>query len=346
MKIGFIVNDPTTEKPRFTTTYLARCAHNMGHQVYIIGIGDLAYTSDGHLSTRARTVGKHKYKSGVNFLKSLMSSEAVTVSSTDLDVLFLRNDPAEELNKRNWAQNPAYIFGQIALLDNVIVLNHPMSLSSAINKMYFQHFPEVLRPQAIITRDKKEILDFFKQQNEKIILKPLQGSGGTNVFMVDKESKSNINQIIEAISRDGYIIAQEYLPRATEGDTRLFLMNGEPLISDGKYAAIRRINNKGDIRSNLHAGGHVAPAKVDEEMLELVQVLRPKLVQDGMFLVGVDIVGNKLMEVNVFSPGTLEQMSDMYETAFGEKVISSIERKVFYKKIYGGSVDNVHIATL
>ena len=133
----------------------------------------------------------------------------------------------------------------------------------------------------------------------------MQGSGGKNVFMVDKQSKSNLNQIIEAISNDGFIIAQEYLPRASEGDTRFFLMNGLPLQKNGVYAAMKRVNKAGDIRSNIHAGGKARKAEVNDEMLALVQILKPKLVQDGMFLVGVDIVGDKLMEINVFSPGAL-----------------------------------------
>src|SRR5690606_8707489 len=185
------------------------------------------------------------------------------------DVLYLRNDPSEDINKRNWAQNAAYIFGQIAVRDGVIVLNDPDKLADAINKMYFQHFPEILRPKTIITRDAKDILDFFEEQKQRIILKPLQGSGGKNVFIVDKKSKENLNQIIEAISVDGFIIAQEYLPKAKEGDTRFFLMNGVPLEKNGVYAAMKRVNKEGDIRNNIHAGGKGMKADVDEEMMEL-----------------------------------------------------------------------------
>lgn len=347
MKIAFVINSFETEKDNYTTIYLALAAHKMGHEVYVMGVGDLGYTSDGHMAARAKTVNKeHKYKSSSTFMKELKSTEHVSISSAELDVVFLRNNPADDINERNWAQNAPYIFAQIALKDDVIVLNHPGSLSDAINKMYFQHFPEILRPKTIVTRDSKEIMDFFKSQKEKMILKPLQGSGGTNVFMVDSKSRSNMNQIIEAISRDGYVIAQEYLPKAKEGDTRLFLMNGEPLECNGKYAGLRRVNQTDEIRSNIHAGGQPKKAEVTEEMLQLVEILRPKLVQDGMFLVGVDIVGDKLMEVNVFSPGGLNLMSQMYDVDYGQRVIKAIEKKVYYKKIYGREVDNVTIATL
>lgn len=346
MKIAFVINDINTEKASYTTTFLALTAHKRGHKVYVFGVGDLGYSSDGHMIAQARTVGDRSYKSNETFFKALENAEPERISSGDLDVLYLRNDPSEDINKRNWAQNAPYIFGQIAMRDGVVVLNHPGSLSNAINKMYFQHFPEVLRPKTIITREAKDIFDFFDEQKGKMILKPLQGSGGKNVFMVDKKSKSNLNQIIEAISNDGFIIAQEYLPRAAEGDTRFFLMNGLPLQKNGVYAAMKRVNKAGDIRSNIHAGGKGKKADVDEEMLGLVKILKPKLVQDGMFLVGVDIVGDKLMEINVFSPGALNMISTMYDVDFGAVVIEAIEHKVLYKKTYGQYVDNITIATL
>lgn len=346
MKIAFIINDIATEQASFTTIFLAATAHKRGHKVYVFGVGDLGYSSDGHMVAKAMTVGDQKYQTNDTFFKALKASEKQRISSEDLDVLFLRNDPSDEINKRNWAQNAAYIFGQIAARDGVIVLNDPEKLADAINKMYFQHFPEILRPKTIITRDAKDILEFFEEQKQRIILKPLQGSGGKNVFIVDKQSKDNLNQIIEAISVDGYIIAQEYLPKAKEGDTRFFLMNGVPLEKNGVCAAMKRVNKKGDIRNNIHAGGKGMKADVDDEMMELVKILKPKLVQDGMFLVGADIVGNKLMEINVFSPGALNMISRMNDINFAEVVIESIENKVAYKKLYGDYIDNVTIATL
>jgi glutathione synthase len=346
MTIAFIINEISKEQASYTTTHLAWAAYRMGHQIFMVGVGDLSYSYDGHLTMRANTVGNHKYKTAATFLKAIQTSEFVRISSENLDVIFLRNDPSQDINKRNWAQNAPYIFSQIALQDGVIVVNSPEKLSDAINKMYFQHFPKVLRPETIITRDAKEIEDFFESQNQKIILKPLQGSGGKNVFLVNKKNRMNLSQIIEAISRDGYIIAQEYLPEATNGDIRLFLMNGIPLKCDDKYAAIRRVNKENDIRSNLSAGGSTKKVKMTDEILALARVLRPKLVKDGMFLVGIDIVGNKLMEVNVFSPGTMSYMNSLYQVDFCEKVIAALEKKKTYKELYGNSIDNNTIATM
>ncbi|TXK33738.1 glutathione synthase [Pontibacter qinzhouensis] len=349
MIIGFVVNDIKTEKPSYSTVFLAQRMHNLGHSVYLMGVGDLAYYPDGYMGAAAVTAetGK-KYKTPATYLEVLQSekTEKTRVTARELDVLMLRNDPSAESEGRGWAQNAGLIFGQLALRHGVIVLNDPTSLSDAVNKMYFQHFPEAVRPRTLITRDKDEIKAFFNEQKSNIILKPLQGSGGSGVFMVKKDDATNLNQIVEAISRDGYVIAQEYLPEATEGDVRLFVMNGEALQHKGKYCAIRRVNSKDDIRSNMHAGGTAQPANVDQTMLDLVELVRPKLIQDGMFLVGLDIVGNKLMEINVFSPGALPDASEIEGVDFSEPIIAALERKVHYKKTYGTQVDNKTVAMI
>lgn len=346
MKIGFIINDHATEKWNYTTPALGYAAYKRGHDVFFIGVGELSYASKGHLSVRCKTIKDRVFKGEETFFKALQKEEFVNLSSKDLDVLFLRNNPAEEINERDWAYNAAFIFGEIAMSNGVLVLNHPNSLAGAVNKMYFQHFPEILRPKTIITRDHNEIKAFFKEQKQKMILKPLQGSGGTNVFMMDKKNEHNLSQTIDAICRDGFVIAQEYLTEATGGDTRLFIMNGEPLKVNGQYAIMQRVNAAGDIRSNIHAGGRPEKVKMTDQILELAEIVRPKLVQDGMFLVGIDIVGSKLMEINVFSPGGLNVMGQMYDVDFATPVIEAIERKVYYKSMYGDYLYNSRLATL
>ena len=134
--------------------------------------------------------------------------------------------------------------------------------------------------------------------------------------------------MIDAVIRDGYCVAQEYLPAAPKGDVRLFVMNGRPLKHDGKYAAFRRVNKTGDARSNMHSGGESEPVEVTDKMLRLVEIVRPKLVSDGMFLVGLDIVEDKLIEINVFSPGGLGSSSEFAGIDFCEVVIHDLERKV------------------
>lgn len=347
MKIGFVVNDIKTEDGIYTTSRLGASAVNRGHEPWVMGVGDLAYDPDGAIRARARTVPKTKYKNSTSYLADIQGKNAVCqrITVDDLDVLMLRNVPSDDVNKRPWATTVATEFARLAMQKGVIVLSDPNGLAKAASKMYFQLFPEEVRPNTLITRDHSEIKAFAHDQGT-IVIKPLQGSGGASVFLVRPEDVPNLNQMIDAVSRDGYIVAQEYLPAAEHGDMRLFMMNGRPLRIKGKYAAFRRVRTGGDMRSNIHAGGVKAEAVVDDDVLRIAEIVRPKLVQDGMFLVGLDIVGDKMMEINVFSPGGLGSAQQFTKIDFARYVIDAIDRKVQYMQFYGRNFDNVDMATL
>ena len=348
MRLGFVVNDVLTEEPVFTTTRLAMAALNRGHEVWVLGVGDFVYMRDGSVHANARSVKGTEYDSLQTFMEELQSDTAVRelVSLDDFDVVLLRNDPSEDTAERAWAQTSGILFGQLAVGRGAIVLNDPANLAHALNKTYFQHFPEQVRPLTCISRDPQRIKDFIASQKGQAVIKPLQGSGGHSVFLINKKDSANVNQMIEAVIRDGYCIAQEYLPAAKKGDIRLFVMNGHPLMKDGKYAAFRRVNKSGDMRSNMHSGGESEAVEIGEAELMLVEMVRPKLVSDGMWLVGLDIVADKLMEINVFTPGGLGSAQRVTGVDFSEVVIDDLERKAKYKDYYGPSISNVQIATI
>jgi glutathione synthase len=336
MKIGFVINELETEIDDYTTTRLALTALSMGHEAWYMGVADFGYDRDATIIARAHSAPGRKYASGESYLAALRGEKAAVerISLSELDVVLLRSDPSDDAIERPWATQAGVMFCRRATPQGLVVLNHPDGLLRALNKMYFQDFPEAVRPRTIITRDRADIKAFAKSEGGKIVLKPLQGSGGQSVFLVRPEEASNLNQMIDAVSRDGYIVAQEYLPAAAKGDTRLFLMNGLPLMNDGKYAAFRRVRSGEDMRSNITAGGTVKRAKIDDVALGIADMVRPKLVMDGMFLVGLDIVGDKIMEINVFTPGGLGSAEQFEETDFTRPVIEAMERKVQYASHY------------
>jgi glutathione synthase len=348
MKVGFVVNEVATEEPAYSTTRLALAAKKRGHEVWLMGVGDLAHNASGEVVARARSPLQREYRSLKSFLDDIQSqeTEAELISVSGLDVLMLRNDPAADAIDRPWAQASGILFGQLAVASGVLVVNDPVHLADAINKTYFQHFPEEVRPRTLVSRNGEDIKEFVKELGGKAVLKPLQGSGGQGVFLVDGKKGQNLNQIIESITRDGYVVTQEYLKAAENGDVRFFVMNGEPLAVDGKVAAFRRINEDDDVRSNMHVGGKAEKVKVTDEMLEVVGMARPKLISDGMFLVGLDIVGNKLMEANVFSPGGLGSASALYEVDFAAAVIEALEQKLLMSASYGAALSNAALATM
>ncbi len=347
MKIAFVVNDVQTEEATYTTTRLAVSAIHRGHKAYTFGIADFSYTREGAIHAHARTVRSSKYKTLEKHLAELQDegNQPESICLDEMDVLMLRNDPSADAIERPWAQTVGILFGQLIASGGVLVVNDPEHLAHAINKTYFQHFPEEVRPRTCISRNVDELKEFIEQEHGKAIIKPLQGSGGKNVFLVGQDEKANLNQMLEAVLRDGYCVAQEYLPAAVEGDVRLFVMNGKPLANNGKIAAFRRVNQSGDARSNMHTGGKSEPAEITDKMLGIVEIVRPKLVADGMFLVGLDIVDDKLIEINVFTPGGLGSASQFTDVDFAAVVIADLERKVEYKKSSGAQMTNAELAT-
>jgi glutathione synthase len=347
VKIAFFVNDLEREYAGYTTTVLAHQAASRGHEVYYLTPKDFVLRPDDTLSAHARVMPKAKYKDRADFFAKLTSPKCKIepVDMAEVDVLMLRSDPSIDA-EQPWAAEAGILFGREAAKRGTIVLNDPDSLGRAINKLYFQSFPAEARAETLITKNEDDIKAFARAHKGNIILKPLQGSGGTGVFKLDASSKSNLNQMIEAIGRDGYIIAQAYVPAAKKGDIRFFLMNGQPLQVDGKYCALRRVAAKDDIRSNIHAGGKAEAVEIGETELRVAELIRPKLVADGMFLVGIDIVGDKILEVNVFSPGNLKSCSELAGVDFSIPIVEAIERKAEIARDYSHAFDNRHLAIL
>ena len=263
----------------------------------------------------------------------------------EIDALLLRNDPADDATDRPWAQAAGIVFGQMMARRGVIVLNDPEGLAKAVNKVYFQRFPQEIRPKTLVTRHADDVRRFIDDHGGDAVIKPFQGSGGEGVFVVRSDDQANLNQIIDAVCANGYMVVQEFLEEAAGADTRMYLVNGVPLEQDGVYAAFRREGQGDDLRSNISAGGAVRKATVGERELEIAEMVRPQLVQDGMFMVGLDIAGGILLEVNVFSPGGIGSIESTTGVDFAPAVIEAIARKVEAKRRYQQHFSNTTLAT-
>jgi glutathione synthase len=211
--------------------------------------------------------------------------------------------------------------------------------------MYFQDFPEEVRPRTLITRDRDEIKAFAKDEKGPIVLKPLPGPAGrTSSWCAGgplQPEPDDRRHRARRLRRRAGVPA-----RRRAGDMRLFMMNAEPLVHKGKYAAFRRVRVRRRHAQQLTAGGKLARAEITDEALKMAEIIRPKLVMDGMFLVGLDIVGDKLMEVNVFSPGGLGSAQKLEKVDFSRAVIEALERKAQYHAHYRRGSDNPVLATL
>ena len=348
MKIAFAVNRVETEQDNYTTIRLARKASALGHEVALVGLGDFIYDAEGSICAMATVGQQKKFKSDKTYLAHLHDAENIKqrICIGDYDILMLRSDPAEELGERDWAPPAGLLFAQVAAKNGTIVLNDPENLTDAVNKTYFQNFPEDVRAATCITRHEDEVKNFIEAHGGKGVIKPLQGSGGTGVFIIDENNKANLNQIIEAVTRDGYAIVQEYLPGAADGDIRMLTLNGRPLKVDNCYATMHRFSQTDDMRSNISAGGGVKMVEPTKEMLRVAEIVGPKLIDDGMYLAGLDIVGGKMMEVNVDTPGGLNYIEDLTEVDFSSVIIDDLARKVRLQKQYGGKLTNRQLAVI
>lgn len=350
MRIGFVVNKIKTEKRLYTTTLLAMTALNMGHEIWYISVADFSCTSEKTIRAIARTTSQKHFQLPEDLLAELQTKNVPEqhIDLAKLDILFLRNDPAEDVIQRPWARLVNINFGRLATHHGVIVLNDPNGLARFVNKMYLEDFPKEVQPKNLISRDREEIKEFIRQQNGYAVIKPLFGSGGHNVFLIQPEGAANLNQMIEAVSSEGYVLAQEYLSEAVHGDVRLFLMNGQPLVVNGCYAAFQRVRKTGDadMRNNLSAGASSKKVDITDAMLKVAEAVRPRLIENGMFLVGLDIVGDKLMEINVFTPGGLHFAEKYENQKFSQAVIQALEDKVNQKQRSPSNFDNTRLATL
>ncbi len=349
MKICFVISDIATEAIG-TSVVLMKKVQERDHDLYVMSVGDFIFYHDKPISLRCKKVPKTpKSRTVEKFWERVQDDDLKheVISSDSLDVLFLRNNPTEESDDRHWAEHSGIAFARMIQQSGVLVLNDAFAMSHAfIDKLYFEELPSTIKPNSLITRNKEDLLNFWEEAGKKMVLKPLEGSGGQNVYLIDKDKK-NLNQIIETISAHGYVIAQEFLPEVSKGDVRVILMNGKVLEEDGELAVIRRVNNdSSEFRSNLALGAKAKKAKLTKEMQRIVDITAPKLKHDGLFFVGLDIVDDKLIEINVLSPGGLDYCKDIGLPDFTETVVKAIERKMEYKSYYPGELSNRELATM
>lgn len=327
MRIAFLVNDVATEESEYTTTRLAIAAAKLGHEVWYVGLAEVDYEPDEKLRARGH---RGAYRQGdelkpfIGRVQDEGSRDGIVLD--EFDALWLRNDSIDDLHDRPWASGLAVVFGQMLSSRGVTVVNDPVGLSRAASKLYLQEFPAGIRPRCIASRHLDEIKDFVSRTGRTVV-KPLYGAKGRNVFVIENEDDPNLKQIIEAVMEDGYVMAQEYLPEATNGDLRLFLLDGDPLRVDGSYAAFRRVPRGTDPRANISTGGKPEEAEIGETELAIARAMKDQLIKDGMFFVGIDIIGDKVVEINAESPGGLQSVEHFTGIDFGLRLCDALERR-------------------
>ncbi|MQB01216.1 MAG: glutathione synthase [Actinobacteria bacterium] len=326
MRIAFFVNEVSTEIDEYTTTRLAKAAAIEGHEAWYVGLGDISQTPDQRLAAVARAALAKPDDTLTTFLERAQASDPERIRLDDLDAVFLRNDSIEDLHERPWANNLHIVFGQMLASRGVTVVNDPVGLSRASSKLYLEEFPAEVRPPSLVTRDADEIKDFVADVGPAI-LKPLYGAKGRNVFVVHGKDEPNLAQMTEAVLQDGYVIAQGYVEGGEDGDLRIFILEGELLRADGIDAAFRRVPQGNDPRANISTGGRLRKAEVGDVERGIAETMRDKLVADGMFFVGIDAIGDKVIEINAESAGGFQAVEHLYEVDMCPTILDALEAR-------------------
>jgi glutathione synthase len=235
---------------------------------------------------------------------------------TSFDAIFIRKDPPFDAHY-------LYLTQQLdRVKDRVLVLNDPRGIRDANEKLFAFNFQDHT-PRSLVSASPKEILEFVTEVGGLAVLKPLDGAGGSGVVTLSLQDR-NARSLVDVWTHEGkrLAIVQEYQPAVRVGDKRVLLLEGQAL------GAILRVPREDDVRANIHAGGTVKPTELTAAEAAIVKAVAPKLIEHGLYFVGLDLIGEKLIEVNVTSPTGIQELSRFAGRPVEQDVIRWVEAKV------------------
>lgn len=243
-----------------------------------------------------------------------------TIDLAELDAVLMRKDPPFDTE---------YIYATYILeraeIQGALIVNKPQSLRDCNEKLFTAWFPE-LTPTTLVTR-KSDKIKAFREKHGDIILKPLDGMGGASIFRV-KAGDPNVSVIIETLTNheQNYCMAQTFVPDISNGDKRILVVDGEPM----PYC-LARIPAKGETRGNLAAGGTGEARPLSETDWAIANAVAPTLKEKGLIFVGLDVIGDKLTEINVTSPTCIKEIEAAFDISITGKLMDAIERRIYEK---------------
>ena len=297
-----------------TTFILMLGAHNKGHSVYFLPKDGITL-KNGKLLFHTVKVTPQAISH-----EPFVIEHSVVLSDDQVHAVFIRTDhPFDNAYlMTTWLLN--------RLPKHIVVINDPSGIRTVNEKIWATQFTSVV-PPTIVSSNKHDLLAFLKEEPDAIA-KPTDGYGGQSVFHIHP-GHGNTNVILETLTDrwSKEIIIQRYIPDAKDGDKRILLLNGDPL------GAVLRKHSDDDHRNNFFAGGKPLATQITKRDLEIIALLKPELQKLGLYFVGIDIIGNYLIEVNVTSPTVLQEMNRLYNVTLENKVIEFVERSIEDQKL-------------
>lgn len=310
LRMAFVM-DPvgTINTEKDTTFVLMLEAQARGHEVWYLELKDIFIKNArafGNATELTLHRGRDYYKLGATETAELESFDAV----------WMRKDPP-------FNQDYIYATYILSLIDGAKtkVINDPRGIRESNEKLYTLYFPEWI-PESLVTKDLTQLNTFLAEVGGEIVVKPLDGHGGEGVFYV-REGDRNANVILETVTDFGkrYVLAHKFIEEVSEGDKRIILLNGEPL-----GAVLRVPKGGGEFRCNFHSGGSPAKSDLTERDIEICEALGPRLREDGLYFVGIDVIGGYITEINTTSPTGVQEINRLEGVKLEGEVIDFAER--------------------
>ncbi|MCE9579769.1 MAG: glutathione synthase [Deltaproteobacteria bacterium] len=312
MRVLFVVDPLAKLSLAGDTSYaLMLEAQRRDHEVWTCGVEDLGLEHDDPVADAQLTV------------VSLASTAAEAFSCEDrtpipleaFDLVLMRKDPPVDLTylHATWLLDLAK--------PKTLVVNDPSGLRELNEHLAILRFPELI-PPTIVTRSPRRLQAFLREQGGAIIVKPVDGFGGLGVFLI-RNGDPNTSSLFETATSAGrqWTVAQRYLPDAVRGDKRILLVDGEPI------GAVLRVPQDAEARGNLHVGGRAVQTVLDDDDRAIIRAVAPVLAQHGQILVGLDVIGGKLTELNITSPTGVRHIEQLEHRNVAAPILDALERR-------------------
>jgi len=315
IKLG-IVMDPISQVNVKKDSSMAMMfeAQKRGYEIYYMEMKDL-YLEQGQCRA---TTQKVKVYDDPQHWYDLAEVEDIAVS--ELDAVLMRKDPPFDTE---------FIYATYMLeraeVEGTLIVNKPQSLRDCNEKLFTAWFAD-LTPRTLVTRNNDKIRAFHQAEKD-IIIKPLDGMGGSSIFRI-KENDANVGVILETLTNHGnqYAMVQEFMPAIKDGDKRILIVNGEPM----PYC-LARIPAQGETRGNLAAGGRGEARPLSASDKLIAETIAPELKKRGLYFVGLDVIGDKVTEINVTSPTCIREIEAAYPINISGKLMDAIEENIRQK---------------
>lgn len=285
-------------------------AQRRDHEVWTCQIEHLGLEHDDPIAEARLTLVRQARTAAEAF----SVEDQVTIPLEAFDVVLMRKDPPLDVAylQATWILEQAR--------GKTLLVNDPRGLRELNEHLAVLRFPE-LTPPTIVTRSPRRLAQFQREQGGAIVVKPVDGYGGLGIFVV-KDGDPNTSSIYETSTGAGtrWTVAQKYLPEATQGDKRIVLVGGEPV------GAVLRVPARNEARGNLHVGGKPVRTTLDDDDRAIIAAVAPTLAEFGQLLVGLDVIGGKLTELNITSPTGIRHIEELEGKNVAADVLAGIER--------------------